>query len=231
MNVINLHDRFRAETCTFEMAKQAALAGMTPTNTFFAYDEKGEINDAGWMHDMGYKLYPCINFAFAAGMLENTSLDLTKISFYQQPDGLYIFETGSGQKYSSQNIVDCLVSVWLDHKQFAPSPAEEEKTYNIVLKGLSKAEFEILYAMGAGTIASATEDSQEGMISLMRKAFFECRRQSNPEMDAVISDALKALDVTTQGEVYEKVKGMMSDYANELQDNFDKIRNKDQQDE
>ena len=116
MKKINLSERFRQEICTFEIAKRLHLAGMTCANTFFAYDEHGEITDAGWLESVaGMKLYPCVNFAMACAMMEDTDIDFNNVGFYQDGD-LYKISV-KDQVWENANIVDLLMELWIKYKK------------------------------------------------------------------------------------------------------------------
>lgn len=93
---INLTDLFKDSLCSFDLAKKAKLAGISPENTFYAFDELGEINDGGWMygekakeftaHIPGWKppvYYPAINLPFAIGLLEDCDIDPRDIECHE----------------------------------------------------------------------------------------------------------------------------------------------------
>lgn len=126
---IDLQERFRAEVCSFEVAKKAKLAGMTCANTFLSYDEQGNLGDGAWMEDeekvrskFGLKdfkapvLYPAIMFPFAVCMLEDTDVDdWSKIEFYEF-NKKYFFKYKE-ELFQSENIVDVLILFWIGHKK------------------------------------------------------------------------------------------------------------------
>ncbi len=116
MNKINLTNRFREELCTFEMSKKAKIAGATCANTYFAYDNMGNVTSGGWLEGIGYdNFYPCISFPFACVMLEDTDLDHKNVDLYEG-DGSYTLKYKT-EAYTSKNIVDVLLEIWLKHKK------------------------------------------------------------------------------------------------------------------
>ena len=128
---IDLQARFKAEICSFEVAKKAKLAGMTCANMFYSYDEQGNLGDGAWMEDeeriikkfpmMAGKfkapvMYPAIMFPFAVGMLEDTDIDdWKKIEFYEF-NKKYFFKY-KDELFQSENIVDTLILFWIKHKK------------------------------------------------------------------------------------------------------------------
>ncbi len=137
---INLTEEFKENLCSFSVAKKAKAAGMTSANTFYAYDPKGELIDAGWMEaDNNIKMireqtnkpdwqpplmFPAINLPFAIGMLEDTTITKQiaegKFECYELWDenkGIeFFFEIGS-DKLKSRKLVDLIVEVWIKYKK------------------------------------------------------------------------------------------------------------------
>ncbi len=115
MKKLNLTERFKQEICSFETAKKIAAAGMTCANTFIAYNKDGEVNDAAWMQNItGIKLYPCVNFALACIMMEDTSIDFNNTELYQDGDMYRL--TWENEVYENTNIVDLLMELWVKFK-------------------------------------------------------------------------------------------------------------------
>ncbi len=114
MSKIDLKARFREELCSFDLAKKADKAGVTCANTFFAYDNKGNLTDGAWLASVGYDMYPCINFAFACHLLADcvTEEEFERISFSRIGEHYIIsFEEFS---HMSINIVDVVLSLYID---------------------------------------------------------------------------------------------------------------------
>lgn len=115
-NEINILQRFRDELCTFEVAKKAAAAGMTCANTFFAYDEHGEVTDGGWLQKVtGLTYYPAINFAMSVAMLENMTFPVSAIKLEQEGDSFFL--TCNEITISANNIVDVIILTWIKYKR------------------------------------------------------------------------------------------------------------------
>ena len=125
MQHYNINELFKANTCTFEMAKVVKDVGMTCTNTYFAYDDKGEVTDGGWLDELGLQnqFYPCINLAFALHMLEDTGLYPEKIELWSLDSNEHPTQTVFYFKYcddpalESTNQVDLLLLVWMKYKK------------------------------------------------------------------------------------------------------------------
>ncbi len=127
---IDLRKRFKDNICSFDIAKKAAAAGMTCANTFYAYDEHGELTDGAWLAEgvegvnknllaslPNFKapiLFPAINLPMAIGMLEDTDLEYKMMDCYF--DEKYFFRY-AGNIYKSNKLVDLLVEVWIKHKK------------------------------------------------------------------------------------------------------------------
>lgn len=128
MKTLNIADLFKQNLCSFEMAKKVKAAGMTCANTFFVYDDQGEVADAGWLESLGFNdFYPCINLAFAISMLDSketigTLQDVNKIELWEMDSESYptkkeyFFKYDGGEVLSSENLVDLLLEVWLKYK-------------------------------------------------------------------------------------------------------------------
>ena len=115
---INLTARFKAEICTFETAKKAKASGMTCANTYYAYDEKGELNNGGWLDGIFDDYSPAIQFPFAVTMLEDIGIDIKEILLYQDDqDGGKFYLIYRKELLQSRNLVDVLVHLWLIHKK------------------------------------------------------------------------------------------------------------------
>lgn len=124
MKTLNIADLFKENLCSFEMAKKVKEAGATCENTYFAYDDEGEVTSAGWLKELGFNdLYPCINLAFAISVLEETQFDPEKIElWYLDSEAyptkkVYFFKYDGGEVLSSENLVDLLLEVWLKYKK------------------------------------------------------------------------------------------------------------------
>ncbi len=113
---INILDMAKHYLCSFEMAKQASAAGMTCANTYFSYDENGNIGDGGWLEGLGYQnFYPCINFPFAVAMLEDTDLDASKVQVVKNGSKfIFSYDTETAE---SSNIVDVIIMMWIRHRK------------------------------------------------------------------------------------------------------------------
>lgn len=130
-NKLDLKKLFDDSLCSFEISKRAKESGMTCANTFYAYDEHGEVTDGAWMAEGGqgdtknlldslpnFKppiLYPAINIAMALGLLEDCSLDFKKIDCYEF-NGKYFFKHKEGL-FQSEKLVDLFIEVWIVHKK------------------------------------------------------------------------------------------------------------------
>lgn len=115
---IELKALFKGSLCSFDMAKKCAKAGMTCANTFFAYDEHGDINDGAWLQKISpqYKMYPAINVPFAILMLEDTDLKLFELELHIDSDELFHLRYGA-EEYTGDNLPDVLLAAWLKHKK------------------------------------------------------------------------------------------------------------------
>lgn len=124
MQTLKLTDLFKENLCSFEMAKRVKEAGATCANTYFAYDDQGEVSNAGWLENLGFNdFYPCINLAFAISVLEETQIDPDKIElWYLDSESYptkkeYFFKYDGGEVLSSENLVDLLLEVCLKNKK------------------------------------------------------------------------------------------------------------------
>ena len=122
MQQIDLQKRFKAEICSFEMAKKIRAAGMTCANTYFSYDEDGQVGDGAWLGEISerYGMAPCVQFPFAVAMLEEVIEDFDNISIsrYDMADWGERFEVAyDGEAFESNNLVDAILSLWLKYKK------------------------------------------------------------------------------------------------------------------
>jgi len=123
MNTLDLKQLFKSNVCSFEMAKKMKEDGMTCQNTFFVYDDHGEVADAGWLESLGYNyFYPCINLALAIRMMESLPIQHEKIELWQIQEGptlpaFYYLKYDGGQADSSENLVDLLLTFYLKHNK------------------------------------------------------------------------------------------------------------------
>lgn len=126
---IDLQKVFTDQLCSFDVAKKAKEAGMNCSNTFYAFDEKGAVNDGAWMENeemikqqyptlknfTAPVLFPAINLAMAIGMLEDTDLEFPKLNVYQFGDKFFI--KYKDETYQSEKLVDVVVLIWCKHKK------------------------------------------------------------------------------------------------------------------
>jgi hypothetical protein len=125
---IDLQKTFQDNLCSFDVAKKLKEAGMTCANTYYAFDDKGQINDGAWMENpekikerFGLKdfnppvMYPAINLAMAIGMIEDTDIDVKRFECYQF-NGKYFFKY-KDETYQSEKLVDVMLQVWLKHSK------------------------------------------------------------------------------------------------------------------
>ncbi len=122
---IDLKQLFLDSICSFEMAQKAKFAGMTCANTFFAYDESGQIGDGAWLENPpemikdlpAFKqpvLFPAINLALAIFMLDDI-LGADKIECYQIDD-VYVCKF-NGKGYEGKKLVDAVIDLWIHNKK------------------------------------------------------------------------------------------------------------------
>lgn len=120
MTKIDFQELFDFSVCSFEVAKKAAAAGMTCANTFFAYNEKGEVGDSGWLQKIydKAKFYPVINTPLAIFMLEDTTIDLGDESFglFNNTETKTFVLKYKGDEISDANLVNVLVLAWIKYK-------------------------------------------------------------------------------------------------------------------
>lgn len=114
---IDLPGLFKKSICTFAAAQKAAEHGFTCANTYYAYDERGEVTNGGWLQDVaGCKMYPAINIALAIGILEDT--DVIKywdgVAIYLS-NGMYYFKCDVFNA-QNENLCDLLIDVWINFK-------------------------------------------------------------------------------------------------------------------
>jgi hypothetical protein len=128
---IDITKAFADQFCSLELAKKAKTAGFTCANTFYSYDEAGEIGDGAWMErpevieqlrkmtgKADWKppvMYPAINLAMAIGMLEYTDLEHGKVECYEY-NGKYFFKY-KGEVFQGEKLANVLVEVWLKHRK------------------------------------------------------------------------------------------------------------------
>lgn len=110
MQKLDFKKLFTDNVCSFEVAKKAKKHGYNSTDTFYAYDPDGNLNDGAWLVEVtGAKLFPAINVPLALGLVDE--LDHEKISLYLDGDK-YIFDH-DGEKIESTNLPDVLVMAWI----------------------------------------------------------------------------------------------------------------------
>lgn len=116
---IDLSKLFIESLCSFECSKKAKQAGMTCANTFYAYNNKGELGDGAWLETVtGAEMYPAINLAFAIGMLDDTNLKFDKVKC-EENDVLSNKYSISyeDEVYKSNNLIDIIIELWIKHKK------------------------------------------------------------------------------------------------------------------
>lgn len=136
MEKLDLKQIFDSNLCSFHVAVKAKKAGFTCANTFYAYDENGNVTDAGWMENGGQgeikgllaslpkfkapTLYPAINICMAIGLIEDTTLDISKCEFKHtfttKGEWKYMFIYNKDEMFS-ERLADLMVLVWLKYKK------------------------------------------------------------------------------------------------------------------
>lgn len=125
MKQINLNELFSQSVCSFEAAKLAKQHGFTCANTYFAYDHKGVVEDAGWIEDFllpGQTFFPCINIAMAISMvLSDTTINIDLALFFSQEyadmETVYICQYDGKLLDKNKNLCDLLISIWVKLKK------------------------------------------------------------------------------------------------------------------
>lgn len=128
MELIDLKSLFTDSVCSFEAAKKARASGFSCANTFFAYDDKGEVTDGGaWLEDIFNepdKFFPCINIAMAVSLLGDTDLDSNMILLFRMDKGPepfdrpnYVFQYNGKLEFTNTNLADLLIDVWIRYKK------------------------------------------------------------------------------------------------------------------
>lgn len=116
---LNIKNIFNENVCSFQMAKRIKEKGITCANTYFAYDEDGQITTGGWLSEISSKyatFYPCVNTAMAIVIAEQTNADLKKIDVYKT-ESSYRLSYNDFFEIETENIADLFLEFWLRFKK------------------------------------------------------------------------------------------------------------------
>jgi hypothetical protein len=142
MKQLNFNQLLSENTCTFEMAKKAADAGIFFLDILSFYDSDGEVHCkdtgpvSGALMDVrdkinGNNFFPAINLGYAINLLQKIKLDELKILVFcmddpdtegghMPADKIYIFNYDGNVVGKNKNLVDLILQVWIDHKNKQP---------------------------------------------------------------------------------------------------------------
>jgi hypothetical protein len=115
--IIDLQELFKSSVCSFEIAKQAKANGFNCENTFYSYDEQGELGDGGWLEKItGAKMYPAFSLPLAMGYLEHTNIPPDKFKDIElsEIDGFYTIKYDT-EIHTSKNVIDVILMFVFKH--------------------------------------------------------------------------------------------------------------------